>query len=111
MAMHDPPFSVLTPKDGSHAQRVRRGFAAPDLAVVSLDLDDICEIAGANSEMRSKARTLPSRSWDAARSSVSATFCQPRAGAPNGLASVASSRREYSLFFGSGSPFTIASSA
>src|SRR5262245_16732552 len=43
--MHDPPFAVLTPKDAGHAQRVRHSFAASYLAVVSLDLDDVCQLS------------------------------------------------------------------
>jgi hypothetical protein len=107
MAMHDPPFSVLTPKDGSHGQRVQRGFAAPDLAVVSLDLDDICKLGRCvfGNALESEYFALAQLGCGALQ-----RFRDLRP-APNGLASVTSSRREYSLFFGSGSPFTIASSA
>jgi hypothetical protein len=44
MAMHDAPFAVLAPEHCGLPQRVRRGCAAPDLGVVSLDLDDLCEL-------------------------------------------------------------------
>jgi hypothetical protein len=44
--------------------------------------------------MRSKASALPSRNCEAARSSVSETFCQPRAGDPKALAKKSRRNRE-----------------
>ena len=43
--MHDPPFSVLATEYRGHAQCVRRGFSGSYLAVVPLDLDDLCKLS------------------------------------------------------------------